>query len=206
MPCNGGSRRPDPLPVSKHRRLGAGRRARCHRREMLACRKHTLWRHRLLMMTRDKDTKGWHMVVHDEKYERAFRVLTTEMFSLWLKLHVLSTIVEAHLPPEEKGAVDKASANYLRSHGDQALVSFLTIYDRWRIVSHRITWHAMSPWTRCGVSLKPCAFNTAKTWPSGNGAVCGAPSRCPTLTEECRFSDTLAPRLLAGSTAISTVR
>lgn len=65
------------------------------------------------------------MVAHDEKYERAFRVLTTEMFSLWLKLHVLSTIVEAHLPEEEKGLVDKASANYLRSHGDQALVSFV---------------------------------------------------------------------------------
>ena len=65
------------------------------------------------------------MVVHDEKYERAFRVLTTEMFSLWLKLHVLSTIVEAHLPEEEKGLVDKASANYLRSHGDQALISFV---------------------------------------------------------------------------------
>ncbi len=39
------------------------------------------------------------MVVNDEKYERAFRVLATEMFSLWLKLHVLSTIVEAGLPP-----------------------------------------------------------------------------------------------------------
>ena len=65
------------------------------------------------------------MVVNDEKYERAFRVLTTEMFSLWLKLHVLSTIVEAHLPDDEKGLVDKASANYLRSHGDQAFISFV---------------------------------------------------------------------------------
>jgi hypothetical protein len=62
------------------------------------------------------------MVVNDEK--RAFRVFTTEMFSFWLNAHVLSTIVEAHLPQDEKGRVDKASANYLRSHGDQTLVSF----------------------------------------------------------------------------------
>ncbi len=74
------------------------------------------------------------MVVHDEKYERAFRVLTTEMFSLWLKLHVLSTFVEARLAPAEKGMVDKESANYLRSNGDQALISF---FDHLRQMSNR---------------------------------------------------------------------
>jgi len=74
------------------------------------------------------------LVVNDEKYERAFRVVATEMFSLWLKLHVLTTIVEAHLPQDEKGLVDKASANYLRSNGDQALVSF---FDHLRQMANR---------------------------------------------------------------------
>jgi hypothetical protein len=56
------------------------------------------------------------------------------MFSLWLKVHVLSTIVEAHLPQDEKGLVDKASANYLCSHGDQALISF---FDHLRQMANR---------------------------------------------------------------------
>ncbi|MCC2642789.1 MAG: hypothetical protein K0S45_3202 [Nitrospira sp.] len=74
------------------------------------------------------------MVVNDDKYERAFRILATEMFSLWLKLHVLSNIVEAHLPQEEKGLVDKSSANYLRSHGDQSLIGF---FDHLRQMANR---------------------------------------------------------------------
>ena len=74
------------------------------------------------------------VTVNDEKYERAFRVLATEMFSLWLKLHVLSNIVEAHLPQDEKGIVDQSSANYLRSNGDQALISF---FDHLRQMANR---------------------------------------------------------------------
>ena len=73
------------------------------------------------------------MVSSEEKYERAFRVLATEMFSLWLKLHVLSNIVEAHLPQDEQGIVDKSSAHYLRSNGDQALTSF---FDHLRQTAH----------------------------------------------------------------------
>jgi hypothetical protein len=74
------------------------------------------------------------MVVNEEKYERAFRVMVTEMFSLWLKLHVLSNIVEAHLPQNEHGSVDKSSASYLRSNGDQALIRF---FDHLRQMANR---------------------------------------------------------------------
>ena len=63
-------------------------------------------------------------MVTDEKYERAFRVLATELFSMGLKLHVLSNIVEAQLPENAKGTVETSSTNYVLSNGDQALITF----------------------------------------------------------------------------------
>ncbi|MCC2642013.1 MAG: hypothetical protein K0S45_2426 [Nitrospira sp.] len=90
--------------------------------------------------------------------------------------------MEAHLPPDEKGLVDKASANYLRSNGDQALISF---FDHLRQMANRepsdqAAHHEAldALWSE----FETMRIQHSQDVADRDGAVCGAPCRarhCP---------------------------
>jgi hypothetical protein len=64
------------------------------------------------------------MPLDEEKNERAFRMLATELFYQRLQLFVFEGVLKLLLPPDKQGISKSTYASYLKLHGDQAISDF----------------------------------------------------------------------------------